>query len=376
MKSRPPKTTPPGEKASPKTKTLPEEQRGLWFEGVDQVTAIIVFGSALIFDLPRGTRRFTLGSGDDCDVAIPTPFLSTLHLVMERRGPKLRITDQGSKNGTYFADARDQVFDVRAGDTFYAGSIRFLLLNDVMRAAHPTFVELLGGDDDTTLYNEAFKSRPSDALTSATSNTRHILVTGEPGCDHVRLARAIHQVSRLRERAAIEMEDLPKDRAKQREILDAASRSTLILRIDDKAPILDPAFASMIFSTSYHVRVIACASSLDVAIRVLTETYTRTMGNIELLPLARRKGSICRILDRVLADMGSELRATNLSSSNQTGIDTRDWPNNFDDLREVAKHLDLIHREGSLRKAAERLKVPLASYHYMLRGFGVSTPLH
>ena len=294
---------------------------------------------------------------------------------MERRGPKLRVTDQGSKNGTYFADARDQVFDVRAGDTFYAGSIRFLLLNDAMRATHPTFVELLGGDDDTTLYNEAFKSRPSDALTSATSNTRHILITGEQGCDHVRLARAIHQVSRLRERAAVEVEVLPKDRGKQREILDAASRSTLILCIDDKAPILDAAFASMVFSTSYHVRVIACAPSLDVATRVLTETYTRTMGNLELLPLARRKGSICRILDRVLADMGSDLRATRLSSANQAGLEARDWPNNFDDLRDVAKHLDLIHREGSLRKAAERLKVPLATYHYLLRGFGVSTPL-
>ncbi len=79
--------------------------------------------------------------------------------------------------------------------------------------------------------------------------------------------------------------------------------------------------------------------------------------------------------DQRLADMGSDLRATRLSSANQAGLEARDWPNNFDDLRDVAKHLDLIHREGSLRKAAERLKVPLATYHYLLRGFGVSTPL-
>lgn len=365
----------PAAGAYPKTKTLPEEQRGLWFEGVDQVSAISVYGSALMFDLPRSTRRFSLGSGEDCDIAIPTPFLSRLHLVMERRGAKLRVTDQGSKNGTYFADARDQVFDVRAGDTFHAGSIRFLLLNDVMRAAHPTFVELLGGDDATTIYTEPFQSRPSDALVAAVNSTRNILITGEQGCDHVRLAHAIHRVSRLREREPVEIEALPAERSQQRALLDAASRSTLFLKIAEDSPILDPAFASMVFSSSYHVRVVACAPTVQAATRVLAEGYVRQMGNIELLPLARRQGGICRLLDRILETSGSALRATNMSASNQAGLEAYDWPNNFDDLREVAKHLDLIHRAGSLRRAAEQLKMAVSSYHYLLQRFGVSTPL-
>jgi hypothetical protein len=360
---------------SPKTKTLPEAQRGLWFEGVDQVTAIAVYGSSLIFDLSRGAQRFTVGSDETCDVAIPTPFLSKLHLVMERRGPKLRITDQDSRNGTYFADTREQTFDVRAGDTFFAGSIRFLVMNDVMLAAHPTFVELLGGDDDTALYNEAFKSRPSDGLLAAVASTRHLLLTGEPGCDHVRLARAIHQVSRLRERALVEVAEVPADRGQQRAILDAAARSSMILQLDDSTPMIDPVFASMLFSASYHVRVLACAPMVQVANRVLSDTCVQAMGNIELLPLARRRGQICRLLDRVLADMGSDLRASEMSAKNQAGLEAHDWPRNFDDVREIARHLDLVHRSGSLRKAAEAANLPLSSFHYLLEKFGVSTPL-
>ncbi|MGE0397208.1 MAG: FHA domain-containing protein [Kofleriaceae bacterium] len=356
-----------------KTKTLPDDQRGLWYEGVDQVTALSVYGSAHIFDLSRDVRRFTLGSGADCDIAIPTEFLSSLHLVLERRGPKLRVIDQDTKNGTYFADKREQSFEARAGDTFIAGSIRFLLMNDDMRAAHPVLVELVGGDDEHSLHNEKFKSRPSDVLVAAMNN-RNILITGEPGCDHVRLARTIHQASLLREREPVELAELPADRTRQRQILDAAARSSLILTLDEKSPILDAAFASMIFSSTFHVRVITCAPSIEIASHVLRESNVRDMGHVTLLPLARRTGTIGRLLDRFLAEKGA-FRTTQMTPANQAGIEGYDWPGNFDELRSVAEWLSVLHRVGSLRKTAKELNVSPSTIHDWLSRVGLSWPL-
>ncbi len=370
-------TIPSGETdLSRKTKTLPDEQRAPQFDGIDLVTAILVYGSDRVIDLPRAMKRFTLGAEASCDVVIASEFLSALHIVMERRGSKLRVIDQDTKNGTYFAGQREAAFDARPGDTFTAGATKLLVMNDEMRAAYPTLVELLGGDEELALYTEQFQSKPSDVIVAAVT-TRNLLITGEPGCDHVRLARTIHEVSLLRERPVVELDQLPAptDRLRQRQILDSAARSTLILRLDETSESLDSTFVSSLFSTSFRVRLMVCAPSYEVAARVLRETRARELGHITLLPLTRRfRGSMCRLLDRFLAERG-DLRTKNLTSSNQAAIEAYAWPNNFDDLRWVANWLPRVHAHDSLRSAAEELKVSQSTIHRWLLKVGLSLPL-
>lgn len=368
---------PPGESdLSRKTKTLTDEQRAPSFDGIDQVTAILVYGSDRVIDLPRQVKRFTLGAAADCDIVVSNEFVSATHLALERRGPKLRVIDQDTKNGTYFAGQRESSFDARPGDTFTIGATKLLVMNDEMRAAYPTLVELLGTDEELALYTEQFQSKPSDIIIAAVT-TRNLLITGEPGCDHVRLARTIHEVSLLRERPVVELDQLPlpTDRVRQRQILDEAVRSTLILKLDENSESLDSTFVGSLFSASFRVRLIVCAPSFEVAARVLRETRARELGHITLQPLTRRfRGSMCRLLDRFLGERG-ELRTAHLTAPNQAAIEAYAWPNNFDDLRWVADWLPRVHAHGSLRSAAEELKVSQSTLHRWLLKVGLSLPL-
>ncbi len=361
---------------SPKTKTLPESQRGAWFDGVDPVTLLGIYGTTQMFELPLRAKRFTLGSDPTCDVPVVSGFLSNNHCTLERRASKLRVHDLGSKNGTFYNGRREKVFDIRPGETFIAGGVRFVALNEEMRAAFPTLVEVLGGDDEQTLAprEHAASPSPSEVVIAATQ-FRNVLITGEPGCDHARLARALHAMSLMRARTIVEIDRVPDERMRQREIIDRAARSTLVIALGPDSPVMDAAFASMIFSTSYHIRVIAHAPSVAKAASVFGPDYVRDMQVITLQPLARRRHMILPLLDRLLEQRGADVRTANLTPSNQGGLQAADWPGNFDDLRRAADLLTALAREGSLRKTADALGVPLATLHYWLSGFGVSAPL-
>ncbi|HEX4355081.1 MAG TPA: FHA domain-containing protein [Polyangiales bacterium] len=358
-----------------RTRTLPDEQRGIAYEGPDIVTMLRVYGTALEFPLPRDVTRFTLGSSRDNDIAIPTEFLSALHCVLERRGPKLRVHDQNTKNGTFLDERRESVFDLRPGDTFMAASIRFLGMNDEMQAAYPTLVDLLGTEDEHVLHAaSSITPSPSDLLVAATKQ-HNILILGEPGCDHARLAHTIHEVSLLRGRALVEIARPPDDRAQQREIIARAERSTLVIAIVPDAPVMDAAFCSMIFSPSYHIRVIALAPSASKAENVLGTAYVRDMRQVLLQPIARRRGIVPRLLDRMLEDRDAGISVKDMTTANQAALQEYDWPGNFDDLRLAADRITALARVTSLRKGADALGLSPSSLHYWLTGVGISWPL-
>ena len=179
----------------------------------------------------------------------------------------------------------------------------------------------------------------------------------------------------MRARPIVEIDRVPDERTQQREIIDRAARSTLVIDLAPDSPITDAAFASMIFSTSFHIRVIVLAPSVAKAGSLLGPDFVRDMQVITLQPLARRRHMILPLLDRLFEQRGADLRTASLTPSNQGGLRAADWPGNFDDLRRAADLLAVLAREGSLRKAAEALGVPLATLHYWLSGFGVSAPL-
>lgn len=358
-----------------KTKTLPEDQRGAWFDGPDIVTSLRVHGTGLVFDLARDRSTFTLGSNSTADIAVASDHLSGLHCVLERRGLKLRVQDQGSYNGTHFNERRESTFDLQPGDTFVAASIRFLAQNDEMRSAHSTLVELLGAEDEHVLASpEAAWARPSDVLVAA-AHSSNIVIAGEKGCDHLRLARAIHRVSLRRNRPIVEIERVPEERSQQRAIIDAATRSTLVITVDDDASVVDAAFASMIFSAPFHIRVIALATASETVGKVLGHSYAAPMRLIQLLPIARRRGMISRLLDQLLSERDAPFRVSDLTAKNQEALQTYEWPENFDDLRFAADALIAMHRGGSIRGTADILGIKKSTWHYWMAAVGLSKPL-
>lgn len=374
------RTPPPGkETAKPdsasepmKTKTLPEAMQGGWFEGTDVVTALEIYGTGVTFELPRERKTFTIGASADRDIAIPDKFLSALHCVLERRGTGLRVHDQGSYNGTFFAGRRETTFDLRPGDTFTAASVRFLAMNEEMRAAMPVFGDLLGTDHGDEAGGGRKES--SDLVLVATSGS-HVLITGEPGSGQALLARTIHGISLLRGRPLVELDTLPDDRRQQRAIIDRASRSTLVINIGAKAPVMDAAFVSMVFSPNFNIRVIVIAPSASKAEDVLGAANIRSMRAVFVRPLALRSEAIPRLLDRLLAERGTILRVADLTPANQTALQTYAWPGNLTDLQTAADRLIAIARDGSLLKASKALGVSNSTLHYWFGQVGMSLPL-
>jgi FHA domain len=359
-----------------KTKTLPEDSRDGNFEGPDPVTWIRIFGTAHEFELPRNAKTITIGSAAECDVVINSPYISRVHCTLERGYDAIRVEDR-SKNGTWVAERLvKEPKDVRPGETFaVAGGVTFLALNDEMHAAYPVFSDILDWEElEPASPMDAGWPTPSKVIVWAAGND-HLLITGERGCDHARLARAIHSVSAMRARDVVWADAVPPDRAQQKELLTRASRSTLVLTIDDGMPVMDDAFRTALFSPSYRVRVLVLAPSLTRVLQVLGPDHS-FMRRIDLRPLAFRTEQLLRLLDRQLEERGANLRATHMTESNRAALRACEWRGNFDDLRLVADRLVVLAGAGSLRAAAAQLGMNYSTLQkWFTSAMGLSLPL-
>ena len=357
---------------SPKTRTLPDAQRGPWLEQPDVVTMLQVFGRATEFELPVNVRRFTLGSAPDCDVSVRDPSVSKLHCLIERRGHVLRVTDQASYNGTFFDGRRETTFDLRPGNTFTVASVRFLALNREMHAAYPTLADILGAEDEEDPRGAG--TSPAELVLIATTGA-HVLITGEHGCDQDQLARMLHSISLRRGREIVELEEVPSDRAQQRAIIDRASRSTLVVTIDEQRAVMDGAFSASLFSPSYQIRVVAIAPTISKATSVLGAANMQSIRAVAVRPLSQRAGAIPRLLDRLLIARSSPLRVSDLTRANQAALQAYSWAENLIDLRIAADRLAVIASAPSIRKAAEKLELHPSSLHYWLDHLSLSAPI-
>jgi hypothetical protein len=362
----------PSEAASPKTKTLPDSQRGPWLEHPDEVTTLRIYGSSAEFKLPASVKRFTLGS-KDCDVTINDPSISKTHCLLERRGGALRVFDESSHNGTFFDGRRLTTFDVRPGNTFTVASTRLIALNDEMCAAYSSLADILGAEDEQNA--NVGDATPSELVLMATGGA-HVLILGEPGCDQDRLARTLHAISLRRTRDLVELADVPSDRALQREILDRASRSTLVMSITGETPVMDGTFASSLFSPTYQIRVVALAPTTSKAAAVLGKENMQTMRTLSLRPVSMRVAAIPRLLDYMFMQRETPLRVSDLTRTNQQALQAYAWPENLDSLREAADRLAVIGRAPSMRSAAESLQLPRTSLEYwFFDKLGLTNPL-
>lgn len=360
-----------------KTKTQPEAERDGLFEGPDPVTWIRIFGTAHAYELPRDRKVITVGSSPECDIVIQAPYISRLHCKLERLYDCLRVEDC-SKNGTWVDDRRvKEPKDVRPGGTFAAsGGITFLALNREMHAAYPTLSDILDWEDqDALIPIDRGWPTPSKVIVWGSGND-HLLITGPKGCDQDRLVRAIHSISPMRWREMVWVDSIPVDRASQKELLVRASKTTLVLKIDDKTPVMDQAFRSMLFSASYRIRVLVCAPSFDPVLKVLGPDHSY-MRRIELRPLAFRTDQLGRLFDRQLEERGAPLRFELLTEANREALKKCEWDRNLDDLRLTAERLAAIERTGSLRKAAPALGIKNFStlQKWFTNTMGLTTPL-
>jgi transcriptional regulator of acetoin/glycerol metabolism len=224
--------------------------------------------------------------------------------------------------------------------------ITLIAMDDVMRSHRPALVEILG---------TGARPSPDWLMIQAARSQEHLLITGEPGCEHERLARAIHAMSLRRARPIIELATIPADRAEQISLVKQASRTktTVVLTIATGQAALDPTFSSMLYSASYGLRVIVLAPGTEVARRALTEQLVSQMQHVPLRNLAQRTAEIGHLLDRMLMERQATQRTADLTRENQEALRAYNWPGNLAELRQIAEGMAAHAALGGLRPAGK-----------------------
>jgi len=373
--AKPTKPLPNAATAPPRTKTLPDHMRGPWTQGPETVTALAVDGEDRIYDLPRTQPVITVGSQSDQDVVLASPYVSRRHCTIQRRGLRSYVVDAGSKNGIVVRDRVETEFEIKPGDRFrLGGRLSIVALNDAMRTQLPIVGQLVCREAERAEKGSQDRPSPIDMLAIAL-DVAPVLITGEAGCDHDRLARALHAISPRRVFDLVTLTTVPDDRKGQRTIIDAASRSSLILQVTDDMKPLDQAFVAMLFDRSYNVRVIAVAPTKERAAEVLGAEIAKRMTEVYLRSIAFRPSVILWLLDDALRSRGASLCTADMTAANRHALENYDWRGNFTELRQVADWLITVEKCGSLRAAAEQLNVPRTTLARTLANIGVTVPL-
>ena len=356
----------------PWTPPLDEAQCEPWYEGDDAVVALREYDSDREYDLPLHIQSFRLGGSRSCEVSVPGRGLSAVHCLLERRGSRFLVHDQHSTHGTIDDGRKIQVADLHPGDRFTAVPVTFLVVNQEIRSHRPLLVELLGTD--------LAPWSPDRLVIEAATGLGHLLLTGEAGCEHDRLARAIHAMSLVRNRPAVECSHVPADRPSQIALIKRASRSSLVLSLAARTPPLDPTFVSMLFSPSYHVRVIAIAPGLAAARRALPGDHVDRMQHVWIRPIAARAGELPILLDRLLAERDAPIRLANLTEANRARLLSHEWRGNWNDVRMTADRLTAIARtpgweQLDWRDRASALGIAKSTLHDWYRSLQLTRPL-
>jgi hypothetical protein len=350
-----------------RTPPLPDDRFVGWDAGPDPITAICEYNVVGGWELRRDLAEFSIGGSRKCTISIPGRGLSARHCLLERRARKLRLHDLDSSHGTFVRERKlEGLADLSPGDMFTALPMTFVCLNDEMRQYRPTVFEILG--PGAVRY-------PDWVTVQAATGSGPMLLTGEAGCDLDRLARAIHAMSSRRLRKAVEVATVPEDREARVALVQQASKTSLILPLgDDDAP-LAPDFVSRLFDTSLGVRLLALASSPDIARRALTDAKVELMQHVEVRPLAYRDGEIHELLDRRFGEQAFRFRTADLTRANQEALKAYHWPGNFDELRQIADAIIAHAKLGGLRPAAKIVGLPYQTLHRRFVRLGLRHPL-
>jgi len=317
-----------------------------------------------------GQTRFSLGRHEDCDICVVRPHISHSHALLERRNGRVRITDLQSKGGLQvggsFGGAEGVTqFDIGPGDSFFIGETEFLALSDEMQLQRPVVAEILGPQ----------RTADIDELLMKSVNGPHILFCAEPGCDQERLGGAIHHMSLRRGRDIVPAQPGHPQWHPVPQLVAQARHSTLLLRIDAPGAELDPAFVQALTRPNAGVRVIICAPTLIEAIHLVTEKLAGGAYRVEIPPLRMRWGEIESLFERWFIDRQSGYRFSDFEDKYQAALKAYRWPENLEELRDVADTLIQLAPYASSRKAEEAGVMPKTNINRWLAKLGLKMPL-
>ncbi|HSR99020.1 MAG TPA: sigma 54-interacting transcriptional regulator [Kofleriaceae bacterium] len=164
---------------------------------------VVVAGEAVTVTRLPAHGSVTLGRGEECEVRIDSPSVSRRHAVLHI-GPRLRIEDLGSANGTFVRDGQmatdttstyrlrklsKEIFEVVVGERVSLGG----LIPIVIRRAANADDEAVSVDH-ATVHDPAMRALYAQVAQAAKS-TSSVLILGETGVGKEVVARFLHNRS-------------------------------------------------------------------------------------------------------------------------------------------------------------------------------------
>ena len=334
-------------------------------------------------------RVATIGTSPDNDLVLDDPTVSRVHCRIEADDVGYRVTDLGSKNGTWCGPSRvreaylDTSVPLRVGETTLAWAhgdeeveVRF--------STASRFGELVG---ESLGMREIFATLERVATTDAT-----VLIEGESGTGKELVARALHDRSPRAKRPFLvfDCSAVPKDlieselfghvkgaftgaTAERQGAFVAARGGTLFLdELGELAPELQPRLLRAI--ESRRVKPVGTTREVETDVRLVAATNRKLAREVEagnfredlyyriavimvrIPPLRERPEDVPLLMRHFLRAHGEEPDRLKVSFDTMTRLQRHRWPGNVRELKNFVERAVLL--SGGDQLSGEFLDVP------------------
>jgi transcriptional regulator of acetoin/glycerol metabolism len=315
----------------------------------------------------RDRDRLTIGSGAECDIVLDAPYVSHLHVEIERRGEVVIGYDR-SKNGTYFGGQRRDRAEITDGMLLVLGTTPLVAFSERSRTLRARVQRYLG-------FEESRQQAVDEALTVARTD-RHLVLIGERGAGHRGLAETAHGGSPRHARPFVAPQSAADwaTPAEQGSVLRSAEHGSLFVFEGDL-----PADRAMLVDGltrgTYGVRLFFASSSRERALEALgLDLFSQAMV-VDIPPLRARLADLPRLAGAAAVEPAEHqvvAGAAILTSADLATMAAYPWPKNIEEFERVISYVAAIRRHGSVRAAAKALSVPRATIEARLARVGLS----
>lgn len=322
-----------------------------------------------------GPSRILIGQSPACEVRLIDREASRRHVALEVIGTRLRVTDLGSRNGTYVERLSIGEANLVGGETLRIGGTAFRVAR---RGASPanelpaeeSFGRVIGASREMRHLYPSFSKLAARLVP--------LVVEGEIGTGKEALAESLHEMGPRASGPFLVVDcSAISPNLLERELFGEGARAgafelgaggTLFIdEIDDLAPALQPKFVRAIERSEIRrigedswrpvdVRVIAATRDVEHDVRqdrFRDDLFHRLpLARIDLPPLRKRKGDVTLLARHFARQFGGD--PSELPGDLLDRWEEQVWPGNVRQLRNaVAQRLTIGDTSGAVADASD-----------------------
>jgi pSer/pThr/pTyr-binding forkhead associated (FHA) protein len=303
-----------------------------------------------------------IGRGAECGIRLDSVSASKVHASISRVDGRLKLKDEGSRNGVFIDGVKVDGAELKAGDMFDIGDVRLVAVSSRMQVLRQALSPFVGWS--------ALSQTSMDSLVVATIKRRDVVLTSEPGAVPWRIARLIHKHGPLQEQPLIERSEVPADIAAQRAILDSAENGMLVVPLSalPRGSLVE----SEVLNATRRMCVVVIAADYEIASPITSPRLSAAM-QARVPPLALRPEDRLRLVPLLVDEHAARFPDGELPPEHVAALLRLPW-RTFDDLSTAVLYLSALKAKGSLRKAEQQLRLSKSALQRWLRDLDEGAP--